>query len=124
MKATFHFVSAFLMLARYDCSKRKSGIGGNDRRRRRGRMISLGIVDDLEPVEVAESSDCDRDNAGESCVCSDDDSGSTTVAGIFFDAAVDGLRSWLGEGCRLIEAVWIVDASSDTGLDAIFTEAF
>lgn len=54
MKATFQLVSAFLMLARYDCSKRKSGMGGNDFCRGRGWMISLGIVDSEVVTELTE----------------------------------------------------------------------
>lgn len=34
--------------------------------------------------------------------------------GSFEEAAVDGLRSWAGEGWRLIEADWMVDAISMT----------
>lgn len=32
--------------------------------------------------------------------------------GIFWDAAVEGLRSWCGEGSRFMEADWIVEAIS------------
>lgn len=32
---------------------------------------------------------------------------------------MDGLRSWVGEGARLREADWSVDASSMAGLEAI-----
>ena len=33
------------------------------------------------------------------------------VTGCLLEAAVDGLRSWRGEGARLIEAVWMVSAT-------------
>lgn len=35
-----------------------------------------------------------------------------TETGCFCEAAVVGLRSWVGEGWRFIEAVWIVSAIS------------
>lgn len=44
---------------------------------------------------------------------------SSTVTGIFCEAAVEGLRSWVGEGARLMEADWMVDASSIAGFEAI-----
>ena len=70
MYATCHQVSAALRLARYDCSKRKSGMGGKDLRRGRGRMTSDGMSEEME------------------------EEGEWRVAGIFFEAAVDGLMSW------------------------------
>lgn len=39
--------------------------------------------------------------------------------GLLAEAAVDGLRSCWGEGCRLMEAAWMVEAISPTRL-AIF----
>ena len=80
------------MLARYDCSKRKSGIGGKSRRRGRGWITSLGIVDE----EVSEANECERERCGES-------EGDSSVAGIFLDAAVDGFRSWCGDGLRFMD---------------------
>lgn len=47
----------------------------------------------------------------------EEDLGSST--GILEDADVDGLRSWDGEGARLREADWSVDANSMAGLEAI-----
>lgn len=41
------------------------------------------------------------------------------VAGSFSEAAVEGFRSWAGDGWRLREADWRVEASSMAGLDAI-----
>lgn len=78
------------MLARYDCSKRKSGIGGKSRRRGRGRITSLGIVD-ADDVDDANEWDRDRDRVGES-------EGDSTTPGIFFDAAVEGFTSCAGDG--------------------------
>lgn len=37
--------------------------------------------------------------------------------GRFWEAAVEGLRSWAGSGWCLIEADWIVDARSTAGFD-------
>lgn len=42
-----------------------------------------------------------------------------TVAGSFWEAAVEGFRSWAGDGWRLREADWRVEAISMAGLDAI-----
>lgn len=39
-----------------------------------------------------------------------DAGGCETVTGCFWEAAVEGLRSWFGEGSRFMEAVWIVSA--------------
>lgn len=95
-------------------------MGGKDFRRRRGWMISLGIVDVVVAELVTEWSDWERDRGrgGECGRCV----GDSTTAGIFFDAAVDGLISWPGEGARLIEADWIVEASSEATFDAIVQE--
>lgn len=41
------------------------------------------------------------------------------VTGSLREAAVEGLRSWRGEGARLMEALWIVDASSMAGEEDI-----
>jgi len=35
------------------------------------------------------------------------------------DAAVEGLASWAGEGCLLMDAVWMVSASWRMGLSVI-----
>lgn len=45
------------------------------------------------------------------------------LTGCFSEAAVEGLRSWVGDGARFMEAVWIVSASSRAGLDAILESA-
>lgn len=39
--------------------------------------------------------------------------------GRFWDAAVEGLRSWAGSGWCLIEADWIVDARSTAAFDMV-----
>jgi len=83
MYATFHQVSAPLRLARYDCSKRKSGMGGKDFRRGVGLRFTMseGMVEEEADERVGE----------------------IMVAGTLTEAAVEGLRSWVGEGSRLIE---------------------
>lgn len=40
---------------------------------------------------------------------------SETVTGCLREAVVEGLTSWCGEGARLREAVWMVEASSRAG---------
>lgn len=45
------------------------------------------------------------------------------LTGCFSEAAVEGLRSWVGDGARFMDAVWIVSASSRAGLDAILESA-
>lgn len=40
---------------------------------------------------------------------------SETVTGILREAAVEGLMSWWGEGLRLMDALWMVEASSRAG---------
>jgi hypothetical protein len=42
--------------------------------------------------------------------------------GSFFDAEVDGLMSWVGEGARFKDADWIVEARVMAGLAAIVME--
>ena len=108
MNATFQFVSAFFMLARYDCSNRKSGMGGNERVRGRGRMMSLGMVESDEATEP------EREWGGDIV---------STSAGIFFEAAVDGLMSYLGSGSLLMLTDWIAEAISAAGLDAMLVES-
>lgn len=44
---------------------------------------------------------------------------SETVTGCLREAVVEGLRSWRGEGLRLMEAVWMVEASSRAGEDIV-----
>lgn len=44
---------------------------------------------------------------------------SETVTGCLREAVVEGFRSWCGEGLRLMEAVWMVEASSRAGLDIV-----
>lgn len=64
-------------------------MGGNDLRRGRGRMISLGMVDSVDK-------DVERDReCGGDC--------DSRVAGSFLDAAVEGLMSCSGDGLRFIE---------------------
>ena len=38
--------------------------------------------------------------------------GEESLTGVFCEALVEGLRSWDGEGARLMEAVWMVSAIS------------
>jgi hypothetical protein len=45
--------------------------------------------------------------------------GELMMAGSFFDAAVEGLMSWCGDGVRLIETDWIAEAISEAGFEAI-----
>ena len=68
-------------------------MGGKDFRRGRGRMTSEGMEEEMEEVE-----------------------GECRVAGIFFEAAVEGLTSWWGEGSRFMETDWMAEASSLAGL--------
>lgn len=42
--------------------------------------------------------------------------------GRFWEAAVEGLRSWVGSGLCFMEADWIVEASSTAGFDMIVVE--
>ena len=79
-------------------------MGGNERERGRGRMMSLGRVEASSSL----TRELERECGGE-----------TTSAGIFLEAAVDGLMSWAGSGWRLREADWMVDASSVARLFAI-----
>ena len=76
-------------------------------------MISLGMVDVDDEAVLADAREWDRECNGDSA------SGYTAVPGIFLDAAVDGLISCSGEGCRLMETDWMAEASSDAGLLAI-----
>lgn len=76
-------------------------------------MISLGMVDVDDEAVLAEAREWDRECDGDSA------SGYTAVPGIFLEAAVDGLISCAGEGCRLMETDWMAEASSDAGLLAI-----
>ena len=99
--AIWLFVFAFLIDARYDCSKRISGRGGKERRRGTGRITSEGIVEEADEREVGEVGDA-------------------RSAGIFCDAAVEGLMSCVGEGSRLIESDWIAEATDVAGLTAMF----
>ena len=39
--------------------------------------------------------------------------------GRLLDAAVEGLRSWVGSGWRLMEADWMVEAISTAGFDIV-----
>lgn len=81
------------MLAKYVCSKRRSGSGifclVDARLRETGRRISDGIGD-----EVSLSSLCRSARGSERSFSS----GDTISAGIFLDAAVDGLTSCSSEG--------------------------
>lgn len=78
-------------------------------------MISLGMVDVDEDTVLAEAREWDLERGGESAP------GNSAVAGIFLEAAVDGLMSCAGDGCRLIETDWMAEASSVAGLFAITT---
>jgi hypothetical protein len=42
--------------------------------------------------------------------------------GCLEEATVEGLRSWEGEGCRFMEADWMVEARVIAGLWAILSE--
>lgn len=55
--------------------------------------------------------------------CESEGSEAEVERGIFSDAAVEGFMSWVGEGARLMDAVWMVDASSMAGFDAIVRES-
>lgn len=39
--------------------------------------------------------------------------------GRLVEAAVEGLRSWAGSGCRFMEADWMVEAISTAGFDIV-----
>jgi hypothetical protein len=88
-------------------------MGGRSLRRERGRMISLGMVDVDDDAVLAEAREWDLERGGESAPAY------SAVAGIFLEAAVDGLMSCAGDGCRLTETDWMAEASSVAGLLAI-----
>ncbi len=83
-------------------------MGGNERERGRGRIISLGTVETSLVREFEREWDGDRV--------------STSSAGIFFEAAVEGLMSWVGSGWCFIEADWNALAISMAGLCAIVVQ--
>jgi hypothetical protein len=64
-------------------------MGGKERERGRERMMSLGRVDASSSLAM----ELEREWSGE-----------MTSPGIFLEAAVEGLMSWAGSGCRFIEA--------------------
>jgi hypothetical protein len=74
-------------------------MGGKDLLRGRGLTMS-------DWIEASDAEDSER-------------VGEVILAGTFFDAAVDGLMSWLGDGSRLRETDWIAEESSEAGFEAM-----
>lgn len=58
---------------------------------------------------------------GDVGVVGEDGDGERAMTGILVEAEVDGLMSWVGEGARLREADWRVEAMVAAALSAILS---
>ena len=104
-----------MILARYVCSKRRSGSGMCFRPGvclGCGLMISEGRVDE-DVLEASSSSSSSRSSS--LCrVCCD-----VRMAGVFSEAAVEGLMSRRGSGWCCMCVDWTTDARSEAMFDAM-----